>query len=265
MGAWAMLCLAAQRGLRNALSKVWRRMRRDRLKSAALSRITSHPFDEATGMDTAGLIDGSALATGHPHDACNVAYYGTAPSLFHAIVARWGGEPAAYTFVDLGCGKGRVVLLASEMGFRECIGVELNPGLAAVARRNVARWDRGRSPIRIECGDATEFDFQSGRCLLYLFHPFTGRVLERLLDRIEVVFARRPGELDLLYVNAEFREALEARAGFEQLWEMPVRMSAEDAAADLLYLPDATGNNAYGQDQCSGWRWRGEAEHRDYE
>lgn len=200
-------------------------------------------------MDTAGMMPGSALATGHPHDEFNVAYYGTAPSLFRVVMAQWGDAPAGYTFVDLGCGKGRAVLLASEMGFRDCVGVELNPGLAEVARANLARWTRAVSPVRIECGDATEFAFPAGKCLAYLFHPFTGEVLARLLAGIAVQFAGRAGELDLVYVNPQFDGGL---AGFVKVWEMPVRMSAEDAAADYAEL-----GFGVGEAWCSGWRWVG--------
>lgn len=40
-----------------------------------------------------------------------------------------------YTFVDIGCGKGRAVLLASEVRFREIVGIELNTKLAVLARK----------------------------------------------------------------------------------------------------------------------------------
>ena len=98
------------------------------------------------------------------------------------------------------------------------------------------------------------------RYLVYLFNPFTGKVLQKLLDHIAAVFADRPGELDLLYVNAEFSDLLKAHPGFELMWEMPVQMSPEDAAVDLLYMADETGKKAYGepgQEACSGWRWVG--------
>ena len=263
MGAWNRVRRSvAQRGLRNMFANVWRRVRTGDFAAPveAPSRTSSHPFDEATGMDTAGLIHGSALATGHPHDLYSVTYYGTAPSLFQAVIEQWGGTPAGTTFIDIGCGKGRVVLLASELGFAECVGVELNPGLAAIARANIAKWDRAKSPIRIECADATTLQFPAGRCLVYLFNPFTGKVLEKLLDHIAKVFEQRPGELEILYVNAEFSDVLQAHAGFEKMWEMPVRMSAEDAAVDLLYLADESGKKTYGEtgeERCSGWRWVG--------
>src|SRR5260370_30556709 len=85
-----------------------------------------------------------------------------------------------YSFVDLGCGKGRAVMMASEFGFREGVGVELHASLAGIAEANVAVWagaGRAACPVRIICGDATEFVFPDGACLLYLFPPVTAPVL----------------------------------------------------------------------------------------
>ena len=88
-----------------------------------------HPFDVAYGMDTSGLIYADRLPSGHENDRYSEGYYGTAPSLFIGAISLWmsGLAPAAqgtrgqwdegtgelledYTFVDLGCGKGRVVM-----------------------------------------------------------------------------------------------------------------------------------------------------------
>jgi len=62
-----------------------------------------------------------------------------------------------FTFVDVGAGMGRAVLLASEMPFKAVVGVELNATLTGIARRNAAVWrkaGRAHAPIRIVCGDA---------------------------------------------------------------------------------------------------------------
>lgn len=156
-----------------------------------------------------------------------------------------------YSFVDLGCGKGRAVLMASEFRFREVVGVELHTSLAKIAEANVRSWKsatRAICPVRIVCQDATEFVFPSGHCLLYLFHPFRSPVLERLIERIETDFAGRPGMLDLIYFNPEGGELLEAHGGFEQLWTGTLPMSEEDAVADRVASPD---------DLCSVYRWTG--------
>ena len=260
----------AQRGGR-AFNNILRRLRTRDFSFAPEQPLVieaRHPFDEATGLDTGGFIHGSQLKSGHPHDLYIVSYYGTAPSLVQAMLDRWLETPDRlpienYTFIDFGSGKGRVVLIASKLPFRKCIGVELNSGLNAIAAQNFALWQQSGnalSPLESICQDATAFEFPSGPCLIYLFNPFTSKVIARLLDRIAESFAHRPGQLDLLYVNAEFRDLLDQHTGFTPLWQMPVKMSAEDAAADLLHKTDPSGNHPYTpelQEPCAAWRFTG--------
>jgi SAM-dependent methyltransferase len=129
-----------------------------------------HPFDEEFGVRTSGLVAGRHLKSGHPHDRHATAYYGVAPSVLRALLRRWRrsrpGRPIEeVSFVDVGAGMGRAVLLAAEMPFHEVVGVELNPTLTRIARRNLTLWralGRARSPMRIICGDAVEFRLPAG-------------------------------------------------------------------------------------------------------
>jgi SAM-dependent methyltransferase len=207
-------------------------------------------------VDTGGLIGGGELRSGHRNDVFNTAYYGMAPSRFQRVMEYWIADqthPALedYSFVDLGCGKGRAVMMASEFGFREVVGVELHAGLAGIARANVAAWmaaGRAVCPVRIVCREATEFAFPDGACLLYLFNPFAAPVMKQLVERVEADFAVRPGMLDLIYFNPEAGDLLDAHGGFELLWTGTVAMSQEDAAVDLA---------ASVEDLCSVYRWIG--------
>jgi SAM-dependent methyltransferase len=224
--------------------------------SAGEAKPQLHPFDERYGVNTSGLIGGGDLLSGHRHDVFNTAYYGMAPSRFQWVMEHWiadASHPALeeYSFIDLGCGKGRAVLMASEFRFREVVGVELHASLAKTAEDNVAVWTaagRAGAPIRIVCGDATEFEFPAGFCLMYLFHPFAAPVLQRVIERIEVEFGLRPGMLDLIYFNPEAGEVLEQHGGFELRWTGTVALSEEDRAADWV---------ASEEDLCSVYRWVG--------
>ncbi len=215
-----------------------------------------HPFDIEHGLDTSGLIGGSDLGTGHAHDMYNTAYYGMSPSRFRGAMDLWRSLPPlapqeSYTFVDLGCGKGRAVLLAAQMHFREVVGVEIHPELAEIARRNLRSWlTAGKvvSPTHMLCRDATEMDFPTGPCLLYLFNPFARPVVEQLLRRIEISFADRAGLLDIAYFNPECSAALQEFGGFRLMFNGTIAMSEEDAAADLVASPD---------DLCHLYRWVG--------
>jgi SAM-dependent methyltransferase len=190
-------------------------------------------------VDTSGLIHGWELASGHAHDAFNVAYYGIAPSRCRGALQRWLATPPlepieSYTFVDIGCGKGRAVMLASELPFKEAVGVELNAGLAAIAVRNAGVWKtagRAQCPVRVVCQDAAEFVLPEGPCLLYLYNPFGAPVLKRFLENLEATAGERGRVLDVLYQNPE---AAELFAGYERLWSEVIARSVQDRGVDTV-------------------------------
>ena len=213
----------------------------------------AHAFDREHGVDTSGVITGGQLAAGHAHDVHITAYAGIPPSLFHDTIRRWVETPPAglaesYAFVDLGCGKGRAVMLASRLHFREVIGVELNPELAGTAERNLEAWraaGKALRPARVVCGDATEFALPPGPCLLYLANPFGAPVLRRLLERLE---ARQDGGvIEVLYQTPRQEAVFRERPAWEMLWSAVPRASAEDMADENVYA--AT-------DRCNLYRLR---------
>ena len=125
--AWSKLQWSlAQRGLGGTLKFALQRARRQP-NQAEDAKPRLHPFDERYGVDTGGLIGGGELRSGHRNDAFNTAYYGMAPSRFQWVMEYWIADQTHaalenYSFVDLGCGKGRAVMMASEFGFREVVG-----------------------------------------------------------------------------------------------------------------------------------------------
>ena len=228
-----------------------------------------HPFDEANGVRTSGLVAGRHLQSGHRHDRHATAYYGVAPSVFEALVRRWRRSgPAApveeTTFIDVGAGMGRAMLLAASIPFRAVIGVELNPTLVRIARRNLLAWRKARGaavPMRLVCGDAAEFAFPEGACVAFLFNPFGAAVMRRLLSNIARRFESRPGQLDILYVNREQEGVLEAARsrGFVRVFLGDVRRSRVDAIADHRILANQPEREyaSSNYEECSIWRWAG--------
>ncbi len=240
---------------------------RDLLKATAFP---IHPFDIAHHVDTSGLVPAAHLITGHPNDEYVTAYYGVAPSILRSLIDRWMNEtnpPSSidrYTFVDIGAGKGRAMLIASQAPFREVIGVELNPNLTAVAQQNIHHWIRSEphlAPIRLRQGDATTFTFPPGPCLIFMFHPFEAPALRRFLRTIETQFAKRAGKLDILYVNAEYSATFDRLPAFTCLWQGQVPMSAEDYVADLAAIARQKEYGSTGDEQCAIYRYTGRSTH----
>ncbi len=232
-----------------------------------------HPFDALRGTDTGGLIRGRELHTGHASDRHVTAYYGVAPSILHTLLGIWQLQTAPvfsldrYTFLDVGAGKGRAMLVAAEAPFREVAGVELNPSLAQIAEENFRRAQSAQarengapellSSLRLAVGDVLEAPLPEGPVLMHLFHPFESPLLRRLLGRIGTSFGDRPRQMDLLYVNAEHTAVIDRNSAFERVWQGTVPMSTEDHLADLREIATQLEYGSTGDEQCAIYRYTG--------
>ena len=226
-----------------------------------------HPFDATHGTDTGGLIPGPALATGHANDAHVTAYYAVAPSILNSLIDVWlGTKPVfrieAYTFLDVGAGKGRAMLTAAQHPFRQVTGVELNPGLAAIARANVEAFGRSETadalaPVSLVEGDALAVPLPATPTLAFLFHPFEAPVLRRFISRLEQHFAGRAGAFDVIYVNAEHRTELDRRTSLTRVFHGMIPMSREDHVADLAEIAEQAEYGSTGDELCTIHRFTG--------
>jgi SAM-dependent methyltransferase len=206
----------------------------------APNRDAMHPFDLQYGTDTGGYLRPAELGGSRNHDQMNNGYSAVAPSVFREACHRWretlppsASRLEAYTFVDVGAGKGRALLLAAELPFRKVIGVELNEGLAAIAQRNIAAWSRKAHPrtkIRMNCQDALEFDWPRSPLLIYLNNPFECALVKQLAARVAAAAGGRI--VDLLYVNPACADSLTRSGLFKLLWDTQIEMSEADHRAD---------------------------------
>jgi SAM-dependent methyltransferase len=247
---------------------------RDLLVATALP---IHPFDEMHGVDTSGLVPARHLLTGHPNDEHVTAYYGVAPSILRSLIGQWRETVpphpiSSYTFLDVGAGKGRGLLVASEYRFRKVVGIELNPKLAAIARSNAEHWTRTRAAdptsepiasIEILEQDALDFELPATPTLIFMFHPFEAPVLKQFIERIHVQLSARAKSrqpaLDLIYVNAECANVLDRHPAFTQLFLDHVKMSPEDHAADLEAIAQQKEYGSTGDEECAIYRYTGRA------
>lgn len=174
-------------------------------------------FDRRYGVETAAQVPASALDLPAQATRHAVKYQAVAEVTFERALALSGVDPSGCIFVDLGCGKGRAVMLASRHPFSKILGVELSSGLAEIARRNVAAFgvsETGCRNIEIETGDATSFKIPRGRVLVFLYNPFDGVLLERVLASI---WAQRVDgdDLTIVYVDPIHHDVVAAQPFIE--------------------------------------------------
>jgi hypothetical protein len=135
-------------------------------------------------------------------------YQPTESALFHemldALLEQSHSDFHGFVFVDLGSGKGRTLLMASDYPFRRIVGVELLPTLHQAAQENLSNY-RSESQkcfvLESICADATEFSFPDEPIVLYLFNPFPEAGLRRMIAHLEQSLRERPRVVYVLYHN----------------------------------------------------------------
>ena len=207
-------------------------------------RIPRHPFDRQHGVETGGLLYAKKIPSGHAHDAQSTAYFGSQPSVVHMALQQWiaelretGQHPRDFTFVDIGCGKGRVLMLASEFPFQRVIGLELSPEMVERARENLKRWAAAPhrcKDISVVQGDVLEFPLPEGPALLFMYHPFEEELFGRWVQSLQPVLPARSAPLYLLYANPYYESQLQALPEARLLWSGEVAFTKEEAAAHLF-------------------------------
>jgi SAM-dependent methyltransferase len=213
-----------------------------------------HPFDIAHNTDTSGLIRGEDLPTGCPNSLWSTAYYGISPTLLLHLLSSLNIDHQRFTFLDLGSGKGRALLVAAGFPFRRILGIELSPQLNAIAAANIesfsASWQQC-SNIDALIGDAAAIDYPSGPLVLYLYNPFLAPVLKRCLRNLTRSLSHEPREIHLIYINPVHDRILKRHApALQKRWEQTFAMNPEDILADRVnstqehvafyrYLPSA--------------------------
>jgi SAM-dependent methyltransferase len=119
--------------------------------------------------------------------------------------------------VDLGSGKGRVLLIASEFGFRETRGVEFAPELCAIARDNCARYKKSmntKSDFKIIESDVVDYAISADENVFVMFNPFDDVVLGKVLENIASSLRKHPRKILIGYYSPEHNKTIARHGGF---------------------------------------------------
>jgi SAM-dependent methyltransferase len=125
-----------------------------------------------------------------------------------------------FIFVDLGSGKGRTLLMASDYPFRRVVGIELLPALHQAAQENLSEYrSEPQKCFALEsiCADATGFSFPEEPTVLYLFNPFPESGLRRVIANLEQSLREHPRAMYVLYHNPLLEHVLSESAALRKV------------------------------------------------
>jgi SAM-dependent methyltransferase len=167
-----------------------------------INHLRCKAWDLAHGVDTSGEIPLSSYDFESANKVAGLEYHSHHPRILRDTLQALNIRHEDYTFIDFGCGKGRVLLVASEFPFQKIVGIEFAPPLAEVAQQNVKTYrshSRRCDDFAILCADATTYTLPKGPAVLYFYSPFTGGVMEQVVENIEASLQRHPRDLLVLF------------------------------------------------------------------
>ena len=178
-----------------------------RLVYAAVRRALGNVFfEKPAGIETAGIVRLHELGL----SPRNRKDYHPTPWLSLKRVLPQEEVKDDDIFIDIGCGKGRMLYLAATYNFRKVIGVELAADLAAVARENIARAlpKLKCKNVEVLVADALEYELPDEVTFVYFSNPFQGEIFAAVVQKILASLRRRPRELTIIYFDPEEEQAL---------------------------------------------------------
>ena len=194
---------------------------RRRTRTEIREALAREGFDAAHGTDTAEVLFG--LELGAFFNRSREAVFPYIPTYAETVrrpISLLPIDHSRFTFVDLGCGKGKPLLVASRFPFKKLVGVDLSRVVLDVAENNLAvcrDWCGPRSRFDLRCEDVESFVFPDGPLVIYLFNPFPQSVLSVVVKRLEASLSASPREAVILYVNPEWRSAIESSPAFARI------------------------------------------------
>jgi SAM-dependent methyltransferase len=134
-------------------------------------------------------------------------YQGASYFVMREMFARLPAETKRGAFLDIGCGKGRVMIVAAMNGFKKVSGLDLSSSLLRQAKCNTEKCRLNLSAtdfVFIE-HNAEEFNLPDDVTLVFLFNPFGEAVMEKVVKCCNNSLSVKPRQLFVLYLNPKYQ------------------------------------------------------------
>lgn len=123
---------------------------------------------------------------------------------FLSAIGSLGIDCSKFLFIDVGSGKGKMLLLASHFPFSEIIGIEYAPGLHAVALKNIqqlqAKMETSNNVVSVNA-DALTWDLPNGPAVYFLYNPFDLAITKAFFVRLDRHVERTRAATFMIYGN----------------------------------------------------------------
>ena len=179
-------------------------------------------FDREKGTDTEAIREIGSLDV-HSDNARHAVRYQPSPHLLATeVIHSIPIDPTAFTFIDFGSGKGRVLLIAAGLPFASVVGIEFSKELCDVATGNIAGQDvEAVRAADVSCihQDVTTYELPDTPLVCYFYNPFDEVIMRQVVERLESSIGRAPRDVFVIYIHPENRQLFDQSDRWHSLEE----------------------------------------------
>jgi len=194
----------SERGLKSTASRIYLHIAR---------WITDTGFDRKYGTDTADVIELKDLQIEGTDINRATWYEPISHKMYYAIMNYISIQHDQYIFVDIGSGKGKVLLLASKFPFVKIIGVEFAQQLNSIAQQNIRNYSDAEQQcydMETKCIDAVKYDLPEENLVLFFYSPFSdAQIMRRILDNITLSLENHSRHIIIIF-HGENKQVINA-------------------------------------------------------
>jgi predicted RNA methylase len=116
-------------------------------------------------------------------------------------------------FLDIGSGKGRILLIAAQYDFNEVRGIEFSEPLCDITKQNIERFKTKVSklaPIEVQNMDARDYVFTEKDVVIFMYNPFNGSIFETVIKNLKASIERYPRTITFIYMHPTEKKCVES-------------------------------------------------------
>ena len=189
----------------------------------ACSMLEDYWFEKRYGLVMLGDIEAEHFVIDSQNNTLSAGYGPTRKRHFRKLMAHLS-LPLGSVFVDIGCGAGKILLVATEYPFKRIVGIELSPWLCNLARANLQVYQQRFvivPDVEVLTLDITDYELQPDENVFYMCDPFRGSVMKNFLVNLSMSLEKHPRTIWLLYNNPAEHDLIMAHGLFshhEDFW-----------------------------------------------
>ncbi|HKC35257.1 MAG TPA: class I SAM-dependent methyltransferase, partial [Chitinophagaceae bacterium] len=129
--------------------------------------------------------------------------------------------PGENSLIDVGSGKGRVMVVAAHYGFKNITGVDFAKELCAAAERNInkIKLQFPGTTFNIYCRDILNYTINADDKVFFLFNPFNKEIMEKFLEKIDRSVKEHRRTIYFIYANPQQKETL-LQKGYKEVFRI---------------------------------------------